>query len=75
MYSSGLRVSEVSNLFKNIKNNKSIKVLGKGNKERVLPITSRAYDVINKYLNIQELYLLMKNHIRFYFLVYKRRTT
>ena len=51
MYSSGLRVSEVSNLsIKDIKNNKSIKVLGKGNKERVLPITSRAYDVINKYL-------------------------
>ena len=51
MYSSGLRVSEVSNLsIKNIKNNKSIKVLGKGSKERVLPITSRAYDVINKYI-------------------------
>ena len=51
MYSSGLRVSEVSNLsIKDIKNNKSIKVLGKGNKERVLPITSRAYDVINKYI-------------------------
>jgi site-specific recombinase XerD len=51
MYSSGLRVSEVSNLsIKDVKNNKSIKVLGKGNKERVLPITSRAYDVINKYL-------------------------
>ena len=51
MYSSGLRVSEVSNLStKDIKNNKSIKVLGKGNKERVLPITSRAYDVINKYI-------------------------
>ena len=51
MYSSGLRVSEVSNLsIKDIKNNKSIKVLGKGSKERVLPITSRAYDVINKYI-------------------------
>jgi len=51
MYSSGLRVSEVSNLsIKDFKNNKSIKVLGKGNKERVLPITSRAYDVINKYI-------------------------
>ena len=51
MYSSGLRVSEVSNLsIKDVKNNKSIKVLGKGNKERVLPITSRAYDVINKYI-------------------------
>jgi len=51
MYSSGLRVSEVSNLsIKDVKDNKSIKVLGKGNKERVLPITSRAYDVINKYI-------------------------
>ena len=51
MYSSGLRVSEVSNLsIKDIKKNKSIKVLGKGNKERVLPITSRAFDVINKYI-------------------------
>ena len=40
MYSSGLRVSEVSNLvIKDIRKNKSIKVLGKGNKERVLPIT------------------------------------
>ena len=51
MYSSGLRVSEVSNLsIKDVKDNKSIKVLGKGNKERVLPITSRAYEVINKYI-------------------------
>ena len=51
MYSSGLRVSEVSNLtLKNFKKNKSIKVLGKGNKERVLPITSRAYDSVNKYI-------------------------
>tara|TARA_Y100000768_G_scaffold168729_1_gene126320 strand:- start:24 stop:893 length:870 start_codon:yes stop_codon:yes gene_type:complete len=51
MYSSGLRVSEVSNLsVKDFKKNKSIKVLGKGNKERVLPITSRAFDVINKYI-------------------------
>ena len=51
MYSSGLRVSEVSNLsIKDFKKNKSIKVLGKGNKERVLPVTSRAFDVINKYI-------------------------
>jgi integrase/recombinase XerD len=51
MYSSGLRVSEVCNLnLKDIKNNKSIKVLGKGSKERVLPITNRAYEYINKYV-------------------------
>ena len=43
MYSSGLRVSEVANLrIQNLKPNKSIKVVGKGSKERVLPITTRA---------------------------------
>ena len=53
MYSSGLRVSEVSNLvIKDIRKNKSIKVLGKGNKERVLPITERAFNSINNYLRI-----------------------
>ena len=51
MYSSGLRVSEVSNLTLNsINNNNSIKVLGKGNKERVLPMTKRAYAYIKKYI-------------------------
>ena len=51
MYSSGLRVSEVSNLTLNsINKNKSIKVLGKGNKERVLPMTKRAYVYIKKYI-------------------------
>ena len=51
MYSSGLRVSEVSDLTLNdIKKNKSIKVIGKGNKERVLPLTSRAYEAINSYI-------------------------
>ena len=43
MYSSGLRVSEVSNLNTNsINNNNSVRVIGKGSKERVLPITGRA---------------------------------
>jgi len=58
MYSSGLRVSEVSNLLiKDIKSNKSIKVLGKGSKERVLPITNRAFNSINNYLkNTREIF-------------------
>ncbi len=51
MYSSGLRVSEVSNLNSNsINKNNSIRVLGKGNKERVLPMTKRAYVSIKKYI-------------------------
>ena len=53
MYSSGLRVGEVSNLkIQNFDLNKSIKVLGKGNKERVLPITSRASGAISSYLSL-----------------------
>ena len=51
MYSSGLRVSEVSNLNLNdFKENNSIKVLGKGNKERILPITKRASKAIKQYV-------------------------
>ncbi len=51
MYSSGLRVSEVSNLTLNsINKNNSIRVLGKGSKERVLPITKRAYVSTKKYI-------------------------
>ena len=51
MYSSGLRVSEVSNLtLDSIAKNNSIRVLGKGSKERVLPLTKRAYVCIEKYI-------------------------
>ena len=51
MYSSGLRVSEVSNLTSNsINKNNSIRVLGKGSKERVLPMTKRAYISTKKYI-------------------------
>jgi len=51
MYSSGLRVSEVSDLkLDNIKNNKSVKVFGKGRKERILPITNRSLNAINTYV-------------------------
>jgi len=52
MYSSGLRVSEVSNLNLNsINKNNSIRVIGKGSKERILPLTKRAYDYIKKYID------------------------
>ena len=51
MYSSGLRVSEVSNLTLNsINKNNSIRVLGKGSKERVLPMTKRAYVSTKKFI-------------------------
>ena len=51
MYSSGLRVSEVSDLsLEDVKSNKSVKVVGKGRKERVLPITKRSLNAINTYI-------------------------
>jgi len=51
MYSSGLRVSEVSDLLvEDVKSNKSVKVIGKGRKERLLPVTKRSLSAINTYI-------------------------
>ena len=51
LYSSGLRVSEITNLrINDIKNNGSIKVLGKGNKTRILPMTNEAYKLIDLWI-------------------------
>ncbi len=53
LYSSGLRVSELTNLkINDIKDNKSIKVLGKGNKIRILPMTDTAYNLLQLWLTI-----------------------
>jgi site-specific recombinase XerD len=69
MYSSGLRVSEVSNLeIHNFKLNKSIKVLGKGSKERVLPITSRATEAITNYLEFGRIELANEKSFNYMFL-------
>ena len=51
LYSSGLRVSELTNLkINDIKDNKSIKVLGKGNKIRILPLTDTAYNLLKLWI-------------------------
>jgi integrase/recombinase XerD len=52
MYSSGLRVSEVINLHLNdlFFSEEVIRVLGKGSKERIIPIGNSAIDWVNKYL-------------------------
>lgn len=51
--SSGARLSEISNL--NIKdvdfNNRSIRVIGKGSKERIVFLSPKANYILNKYLN------------------------
>ena len=51
LYSSGLRVSELSNMkINDLKDNKSIKVLGKGNKIRILPMTDSAYNLLQLWI-------------------------
>ena len=52
-FSCGLRVSEVTSLRKDRINFKNgyLRAFGKGNKERILPISSEAIDVISKYDN------------------------
>ena len=52
LYSSGLRVSELTNLKVNdFKNNKSLKVLGKGNKVRILPMTDKSFNYMNLWIS------------------------
>lgn len=56
LYQTGIRLSELINLkLKNV-NSESIKVLGKRNKERIIPISIELNFLINKYLiNLEEL--------------------
>lgn len=51
MYSSGLRVSELLNLTRDQVNHmrNTIKVMGKGQKERVIPVSDFALEYLNKY--------------------------
>lgn len=62
-YSSGLRVSELINLKLSNLHLKMgfIEVLGKGNKERIVPVGEEAIDIINLYLTNSRP-ILYKNH-------------
>ena len=53
LYSSGLRVSELVGINLNDLdlNNMTVKVLGKGNKERIVPVGSKAGDTLKEYLH------------------------
>lgn len=67
LYATGIRVSELRNI-KIIDidfNNKSIKVFGKGSKERIVYFGDYAYDAIKLYLESRELkseYLILNNN-------------
>lgn len=53
MYSSGLRITELLNLkLKQINFERGmVKIVGKGNKERIVPIGDYALEYLNKYIN------------------------
>lgn len=51
LYATGLRVSELCNLNIYSININFIKIIGKGNKERIVPIGRKAIKAINYYLN------------------------
>ena len=64
-YSSGLRISEVIALNRNdfYLHDLTIKVKGKGKKERLIPITKGAAHWINQYLNHPERHLASDGHL------------
>jgi integrase/recombinase XerC len=52
IYSTGLRISEALSLTKNNFTGAHVRVLGKGNKERIIPILDYVADLVTKYLAI-----------------------
>jgi|WetSurMetagenome_2_1015567.scaffolds.fasta_scaffold20480_3 site-specific recombinase XerD len=48
---SGLRINELTNLTKENINNDKIRVIGKGNKEREIPLADKTIEVLNNYFN------------------------
>ncbi len=69
LYSSGLRVSELVNLKVNdVKNDRSLRVIGKGRKERILPMTDQAYKIISLWSKSNRAEFLKNNENQFLFL-------
>lgn len=63
LYATGLRVSELVDLdIKNIDfNNNTIRTIGKGNKERIIPIGKKAKTALKNYLKEREMDLKLSN--------------
>ena len=69
LYSSGLRVSELVNLkINDVKNDGSLRVIGKGRKERILPMTDQAYKIMSLWLKSNRKEFLKNNDNKFIFL-------
>ena len=59
LYASGLRVSELVGLSVSAVDieNQTLRVLGKGSKERIVPLNKRAIDALQKWMIIREMHL------------------
>ena len=70
MYATGLRISEVVSLeFKNIDLDDCIvRVVGKGSKERIVPINDCAIDALSDYINIYRPELMIKGENNYIFI-------
>jgi integrase/recombinase XerC len=53
-YNTGVRLSELLNLKENQVTQSAIKVTGKGNKERIIPINGTLYSLIHEYLQLKK---------------------
>ncbi|MCH9811944.1 tyrosine recombinase XerC [bacterium] len=64
-YSSGIRLSELVALNKKdfYRSESLIKVMGKGKKERIVPVTSRCALLLQNYLNDKERFLKSSKHL------------
>ena len=70
MYATGLRISEVVDLeFKNIDfDDCIIRVMGKGSKERIVPINDYALDALKEYIDIARPSMLIKGDNNYLFI-------
>ena len=70
LYATGMRVSEAANLKADNVNLDIgfLRCIGKGNKERVIPLGKKAINSIQRYLNISRPYILKKKESEFLFL-------
>ncbi len=77
IYCCGLRVSEACNLLVNqidLKN-KYVRILGKGNKERIIPIPDNSLIILHEYFNIIRPIFLKKKINNFFINEYGRKIT
>lgn len=74
LYSTGIRISELINLKINDLNlfNSAIKVNGKGNKERIVPLGDYALNYLEIYINNYRREFLNTNHSEYLFLTIRK---